>query len=291
MARQAKNRITNMRLDEVSLVDAGCNPGAHVLLLKRLGASANSPAGAAPAGQSGNNRSEENEMNDAETKALQAQLAKALSLSSMSDADKAFMKSLPEAKRDEFVALAEDKRADFIKANTPDPSANETIVVDGVTFRKSEVGAGVFALLKSTNARIAALTTLVETTVSSMSDATFAKKAEEQYPYLPGTPAEKGALLKSIHAMPKAEQDRMLAVFKTANDAVQLTTVTLGDHGLDTQGNPDAGTAAGEVEGLVQKSMKDHNTTYDVAYTAVITARPDLYERMEADRVAKVKAA
>ncbi len=230
-------------------------------------------------------------MTDQEKAALQAQLAKALSLASMSDAEKTYLKTLTTAKQDEFVATEIDKRADFVKANPIIVDDGETLIVAGQTIKKSEVGAVMFGVLKAQNAQISTISALLTSTTTALETETFAKRAELEYPYLPGTREEKGAMLAEIEKLPEVAKRATLASLKAASEAIKYQSTEVGVGGVGT-GEPGAGTAAAEMEALVTKYRADHPTAgYDVAYTEVLKANAELYDRMEAEKPAASKAA
>lgn len=286
---KARNRLSKIELDEVSLVDAPANPGAHVLLLKRKGSTVTTSTddSAGPAGDTGNVVQKETQMNDQE----KATLAKALSLASMSDAEKTYLKTLTAEKQDEFIKLEAEKRADFIKANPLVVDDGETIEVAGQTIKKSDVGATMFGVLKAQNTQINTMSALLGSTTLALEIETFAKRAEKDYPYLPGSPEEKGAMLREIEKLPDVAKKATLASLKAASDAIKYQTTELGTVG-GTTGDAAEGSATAEMEAMVQKHIQANPTLgYDKAYSEILKANPQMYERMEAEKPAKPKAA
>lgn len=127
-----------------------------------------------------------------------------------------------------FLAMSKADRVKAIKKALED---DETIEIDGQTFSKSSTDPAMFAFLKSQVARTEALEKKLNEEREARENAEVAKQARDEFPNLPGTDEEKVALLKSIRALPKEQQDVMLKFVKTADSTATLALQRLGTSG------------------------------------------------------------
>lgn len=271
-----KHKLSKLQLSEVSLVRAGMNPGADILLFKARD----------PAGSPGNVDHKENEMTDKEKAELTAQLkkeaedkvskelARAKSMATMSDAEKTYLTSLAKDKQDAFLECEAGKRAEFVKANPVKVDDGESIIVSGVTVKKGEVGDAMFAVLKAQNAQIETLSALAKSSSEGLEMAQLEKEAINLWPHTAGTPAEKAVILKSIKGMPKSQQDLMLATMKGSDEAMKSRLSIIGKEEDPSAVDP---TPASEIAALVAKEMKESKCDEATATVTVLKANPVLY--------------
>lgn len=200
----------------------------------------------------------------------------------MSDVEKAFTKSMSEAEVDAFLAKSAGDRAALL-------ATDETLIVKGITIRKSEAGAGVFELLKAQQAEIQENGSAIAKANEEARTARFEKQAESEFAHVSGTLGERVALLKSFDAMPEA-------VKKTALDGLraQEAMAKAGFSRIGTGGGTVDGTgfqkaapsnngipfskADGELDRLAKEREVAKKISYAKAYDEVLQENPHLYE-------------
>lgn len=217
-------KLRKLRLTEGSLVDAGANQHAHVLLFKR---DTEIPAGngvitdeAAPPASvphdpaAGDGKTGESTMTDEEVKALQDQLA-TVQAALAQEQDKA---KAAEAKVEETAKLAKAEASRIEKAEE-----------ELKALRKSH-----------------------EEAVEKAERMEFAKRAEADFPYTPGTAEEKGEVLRAVHKLADGPvKDRMLKSMKEADGAFASLMREVGK-----AGKPTTGSAQAEYQAEVAKMMQ-----------------------------------
>lgn len=197
-----------------------------------------------------------------EKKDAEARLAKAEKLAGMTDAQKSFMKSLPEGEDQEnFLALSpEEMDAQVKKAQEGD----EQLIVAGVPVLKSDVGDSMFAILKAQQEENDKLRKKNEKAAEIAVAKAFQSEAERTYPHLPGSVEHKGALLKAIDGMPSEEKTASLALLKAADEALAKGFDEEG-HGVNT---------GSDAEAKLKKMAEDHaekkGITLQKAYSEVM---------------------
>jgi cell division protein FtsB len=289
------HRLRNIKLREVSLVDDPANPGAHVVLYK-------SGAGGIrekikdfiknlPSNIGGRTKAEEllnellvpdskeTEMTEAEIKKLQDDLAAADKKATDAEAAAKTAADAAKAKETELTTKVDDltksntelvaKVADLEKTST-----DEVLKVGGQEIRKSKVGDEVFKAMKVQQDMIdkgKATAELVE----------CAKRAETEYPNLPGKPEEKAKILQAIDAMPEADRAPATAALKAGDAAIAELTKAKGR-------SPSAGGGTTAEEKLTQKAREiqkaDDKLSFADAYDKALEQNPELYEQYETEK-------
>lgn len=247
-ARQMSNAntydIDDLTLDEVSAVDDPANQLSLMALWKR-----------APEPQ-GDDVMDINEIK----KSLEASDAKVTDLTK-SNAD--LQKSLDAAKAEKEALMkalegaditVEAKDGEFSVAKAAEP---EYIDVDGEKVLKSTVPA---PLLKRMEAQAADIAELKK----AASDATLAKRAEQMFPNLGGSAAEKGALVKMLDGLEGDEKTSLEKSLKAADAAVAKMFNEVGD------GSAKTSEASEQLDAMVAKHAEENNVTKAVAYTTVV---------------------
>lgn len=151
-----------------------------------------------------------------ERDAAQAEAATAKAVASLSVEEKAHYDKAKAEDQPKFLALDKAARAEAIRKAA---AGEETLTVDGVVVRKSEIGDGVFSILKAQQAKIVETEKQVSVEKGKRVDMELRKRAQDELTHLPGTEDEKVEMLKAIEAMPEAQQKSMLAALKATNEA------------------------------------------------------------------------
>ena len=303
-----KNRLLDLKLMEVSLVDNGANPDAHVLLFKRVGSSpGNGPGGGDPANSV---TLGDDTMTDAEKSAAAAALKKQIedavaaatgqfttqiatltkaletstALSTLSDDHRSYHNSLKADKQEAFLKLdAKARQAEIDLAKAGD----EILTIDGVTIRKGDVGAAQFSVFKSLSASNVALKALVDKSTDAVATEQFKSVAKDKFGLLPGTDDEKAGVLKSIQGLPQADRDRLEKMLVAGQTAMKTLSTSIGhSHSVDPL------SAEAEIEKLATAKVNlTSGLTIEKARDLVMQEKPDLYAKFEKERTARAKAA
>ncbi|QIG67859.1 hypothetical protein EVB53_057 [Rhizobium phage RHph_Y60] len=213
-----------------------------------------------------------NEALAAQVAELTKKLDEAATLAKFSDAEKAYIAKADKDAAEKFKAASEDERK-----KTLEKAASEDAIfksVDGVEIRKSDVGPVMFEILKGQDARLAATQAELTKAREATRTVELTKAAEADYGNLPGTSAEKVAVLKAMDKMGDAERGTLTAMLKAAQAGLAGAFV---EHGT-AAATVDLAKAA-KVETLAKAYQEQHpGTSIEVAKTAVLNSHPDLYE-------------
>jgi len=160
----------------------------------------------------------------AETKAaLEARIAKAESIASLTDVEKAHFDTLADADKDAFLAKSvADRSKDIAKA--ADADAVVYTARDGSEFRKSD-DPRLIAMAKKMDADAEELAKAK----ADAEDAAFTKAAEGDYAGLPGEVAHRVALLKAVAGIEdEATRTAVETMLKAQASALEKATTTIG---------------------------------------------------------------
>ena len=136
--------------------------------------------------------------------------------SAMMDRMKRMMNGANPEDKKKMMAMMGGMRKEFEDVRKDD----ETFTMEGHTISKSEVGDGVFAVLKVQQARIEK----AEKSANDEREARLTKEleaeAERMFPNLPGTAVEKGLMLKNVRSLPEAQQEAQIKMLKAGNESM-----------------------------------------------------------------------
>lgn len=204
---------------------------------------------------------------------LTTQLADALAVSKLNDAEKTFAEAMDDKAKKAFTALSADERKAQMDLTKRD---DETLVVDGNTVSKNAVGDSVFAVLKSQQAQIDAQKTAVEKAQRDAETAVLTKRASDEFGHLPCKAEELAPVLKAVEGMPEAVRTTAEAILKAAEGMAAKAFDTTGHRGSLT---PEGATAIEKLDSLAKNHAEEHNLGYEISYAAVIEKHVDLYEQ------------
>lgn len=197
-------------------------------------------------------------------------------------------KESPMADNDKTVASLEVQLATITKANADLEAANavlkaevetlkkdveiaksdEVLEIEGVTLRKSETNAATFEIMKKQQERIDL--------------AGFEKQAQENIPFLPGTPEIKAQVFKAVSRLSKEISDEIVKMLKAGSEALKTVTKTAG-----TEGGADNGglTPAQEIDALAKAKAEKDSVPYIKAYNEVLKTDKgrELYSKLRQD--------
>lgn len=127
-----------------------------------------------------------------------------------------------------------------------------TVVIDGETIRKSEVGEGAFKLFQKQQEKIEL--------------AAFEKRAEAEVPYLPGEAIAKAEALRAVSKLPEGARATIEQMLKAGSEAIGKNTQPLGKDGE----KPVYEKADDELDALAKAYATEHKLTFAKAMTAVL---------------------
>lgn len=208
-----------------------------------------------------------------EVEDLKKQLEEAQTLAKMSDAEKMYMDGMDEKMKKEFMGLTPEERKKKMEMTKRD---DETLDVDGVTISKSAVGADMFAVMKSQQAALESQKADIAKAQERAEMAELTKRASDEFSHLSGEASEVAMLLKHVEAMPEDVKKTALAVMKSAEE---MNAKAFKSQGTTLAKSVDQ-TAEEEIDTLTKAYVEKNSVDYATAYTAVITANPELYKRI-----------
>lgn len=272
--------MKEFRIDEISGVDDPAQKPARAVLMKRHDKNLHRPSDLDDTIQGGDEdtvNKGDAEMTPDEKAALEAKVTKAEAdataatkraeraekiLALPVDQRALFAKIDGAAAQDAFLAKTPAERsAEVAKAADADPIVYSA--ADGTTFRKSD------------DPRLVAMAKRADESAKALADERVArtndllrKRAETEFPNLPGTVETKVALLKAVDAVEPAAKDEVLKILK-ASDAGLVEAMKRA--GTSAAG-PEAGSPEAVIESLVKAHMeKNPSVTYAKAYTEVVS--------------------
>jgi hypothetical protein len=298
--------MTKFRIDELSGVTRPAQGGAKAVIMKRADDNP-TPSGVNKAGDGASKEdpvsnaikkalglpdtATEEEVVGAISKALgssetnAAAIAKAneerdraVRKASMSADEQDYCKAMTDDEKDAFMKKPPADRASAMKKARDDDEVLEGPA--GTSIRKSEVGAGVFAILKAQATENAALRASFEKSEAERRTATFAKRAIEEFPHLAGSVADRALVLKHLDTADAATKTAAEAILKAAEGSAKLAFTKLGhnDGSQAEDGTPDGAEAKLRKLAEDKAAASGGKLTFAKAYDEVIQAHPDLYE-------------
>lgn len=208
----------------------------------------------------------------AEVVGLKKDLSNALIVAKLSDDEKAFMSDLDDDAKKAFTGLTGDERKAKMDLAKVD---DETMVVAGETISKLAVGAPMFAVIKAQQADLEKQRADTKKAQDTAEMAVLTKRVGDDFSHLSGTPAELAEVLKAFGGMPEAVRKTAEAVFASAEKMASKGFVTSG---LRKGNVAEEGSAAEQLDTLAKAHAETNKVDYEVAYSAVIEKRTDLYE-------------
>lgn len=150
------------------------------------------------------------------------------------------------------------KSAAFKAAVAKAAANDEVLKVGDIEIRKSAVGETYFAIAKAQQAEIAKERDARELLV-------FEKRAETEWPALPGEPVAKAKALRSLQKLDEADRKVLETMLKSGNSALKQSFRELGKGGGDGADSP-----GDKIDALAKVYEKEHKVSFAKAYTAVL---------------------
>lgn len=187
------------------------------------------------------------------TKKLEEAVAKAMTAPHVE-----YIAAMPVEKRAAFLEMTGTDRDAYIKANPIQKGEDEVLKVGDATIRKSEVGAGVFSVMKAQQAQNDAL-------VEKSEIAEFTKRAETELATLPGEPVAKGKALRALSKIGKEERETIEAMLKAGDAAMKSAFNTVGKDGAGAGSEP-----VEKLDALAKTYAAEHKVDFNTAYSKVL---------------------
>ncbi|MFO0271382.1 MAG: hypothetical protein ACK53W_12710 [Gemmatimonadota bacterium] len=279
--------LTDLVLDEVSLVDVPANPGARMLIYKRA------------AGEAADPRTQESQMADkfsvcpdCTTKAAcvgKGMCMKAGKESDMSKTDTGDMSPAElAAALDAAHASVDTLKADLAKRDAEIATLKAAAGKEADVDKKADpaVPAEVQKRLDDMQKAVDDANAIVKAEREERAKIAAIAKAERDYPNLPGDPIEKGGALAALSALPEAARTTIEKMLVAGNKAIGDAMVEKG-----SGGGADAGTAEAKLNDLARKRAGEKGEPFAKAYQAVLDENPKLYGEYVAEKRIKSRAA
>lgn len=172
-------------------------------------------------------------------------------MAEMDDEEKECAKAMNDADRAAYVAKSKAERQAIAKA----AKASDEVIkgADGTEIRKSVVGDGVFAFIKSQKAQTDALAAEVTKQAEINKAAEFTKQAETIYGSMPGTTVEKAAVLAHLSSAPADVQKAAETIFKACDGMVR--------NGFENLGHSNGQVLKGDAGQQIAKARFDAGVT------------------------------
>lgn len=199
-----------------------------------------------------NKLTKEDEMPKEELEKLQKQMdemtAKLFAsdtINGLSEDDRGLYKSFSKEDQEKFVKqeTTEDERTAMLedaRRRRRMQKNDETLKIGDTTIAKSDVGEGVFAILKAQQVQLDASNTTIKKMEEDAKQKDLEKRAAEMWPNLPGTVQDKARTLKNIEEMPADQQSAQFAMMKTSNEAMDNVFKELGHNSQEVSKGEDA---------------------------------------------------
>lgn len=180
--------------------------------------------------------------NEPTVEELQTQLARANSVASLNDAEKAHFEGLKGADADTFLSKSADERTTELKAlakaaakNKADDDPVEYTTMDGIELHKS-AGAAFIAMAKSNDV----LRKRVDKSDAELDNAKLEKRAETELAHIPGDIKTRAVMLKAIDGIEdKDQREAAMNALRAQNTSMSKAFITAGHGGETVPGSPE----------------------------------------------------
>lgn len=214
---------------------------------------------------------------------LNAKLAKSEAILKMDVETRVHFDALDTEGQDNFLKMSVEDQADVLKKKNEKVNKaknDESTVIDGVTIVKSEVGAGLFQVLKNQQSKIDKGEKDLTVEKEARELAIFEKQAEGLFPNLPGEPVLKGKVLKALKGLGKEIHDALSGMLKAGDKAIE-TAKMFDEYGTGEISIADDSSADAQLNKMAEDYSAENKVNFHKAYTAVMETveGKDLYEK------------
>jgi len=196
-------------------------------------------------------------------------------LAKMSDAEKEYMRGLSADAQRAFRSKPAGERKKLVgKAG----DEGETITFKGRTIRKSESNADMFEMMKAQNEEIEIAQKAAATEREARQMSQYEKVAADSYGNLPGTNAEKAAVLKGLEVLDESVQNTISKMLAAGEGAIKSAFNRVGSNGDDDSVHKYSGLRKNGSHPFLTKVAevkKRDNLGHAAAFTKARTEFPD----------------
>lgn len=195
---------------------------------------------------------------------LTKQLARATSVGTLNDVQKAHFETLDKAAQDAFLGTTPEVRQTEVEAiakNAADADPVEYTTTAGLELRKS-AGAAMIAMAKSNDAIAKENAELRK----GAADQAIRKRAEDDLKFLPGTVETRMALIKSVDGIAdETERTAAMDALKAQNAAMEKAFTTVGHGGVAPTNS-----ATDQLDALAKAHAEKESMSFAKAYDVVL---------------------
>lgn len=176
-----------------------------------------------------------------------------------------------------FVAMSQADRAKAMKKSA---DADEVVVLEGQTIKKSLVGEAPFAVMKAQSERIKKNEADLAIEKAARETVVFEKRAGDEFAHVAGTVQERGAMISAIEKMEEPLKKSFLAVLTASEKLAKMAFDRVGHGGGTdpTKDNTDINKAARDFDAKVNEIKKRDSCTKTQALAKARTEHPDLFK-------------
>lgn len=239
--------LTDMEIDEISLVDKGANPDAHITFFKRKG----------------DTQMDENDI-EKRLAELEQENAFYKGMANLSDAEKAYMDKMDDDAKKAFMSMTSDERAKTMKKGDMKKMDNATIEkqLQDIEKRLAEKDDVIKSLQEGNDALSEQVTKMAEENETLK----LQKRAETEFAGLSGTVEQKAKLLKALEGI--EDEDVRKMAFENVKAKASANEALMTEVGKSGSDESDAST---KLQKMAEKYAQEKNITVQKAYSEVIT--------------------
>tara|TARA_Y100000310_G_scaffold120296_1_gene119032 strand:- start:2344 stop:3189 length:846 start_codon:yes stop_codon:yes gene_type:complete len=277
----AKNDLTNMTFDEVSLVDVGAHQGANVVLYKRHEEeNGSSPLSSENEGDTLTSERKESMAERVNKSTVDEAVKEVEEVDETSDTDDSGLddriREIVNSMIDE--AYKESETNDAIEASSDDTEEEEPEVEKIMKMADPEVQ----TLVKSLRAEAEEAKTIAKAERDARLNREFISKAESEMPDLPGSTEDTAELLKRAYNVDVEFGEALEDVFKASSQAIGESDI-FKEYGSDAEADTEA---MGKVEGIAKALREaDPDLTDEQAFSKALDTNPDLYAQHRREEI------
>jgi len=259
-----KKIIKKLVIDELSAVDTPAQEGATVVLMKRHNPITNKVKTMEDETTS---TVQKEQRSDEDWLKLERKLKRSTSIVDLSPKDREFFDNLTdEDKKDEFLSLSPENREKLIldmKKNAQESDPVVYTTTDGTVMRKS-AGDSLIALAKSNDR----LQKRLDASEAALLQKSLEDRVLIELQYMPGTVADRAALLRAVEAMPPENRTGALNALRAQNVAMAKAFET---QGVTMEGIPQDHSPQAKLEKMAKAlTDKDPNLSPEIAFSRVL---------------------
>lgn len=208
----------------------------------------------------------------------------------LSPKHRAYFDTLAKKDRPAFLDMEDEEKEEEVEKMT---KAEESVVIEGQTIKKSVVGDAPFAVMKAQAERIAKTEADLAKQRQEAAMAKLEKQAEDEFKHVPGTVQERAQMLEVIGKQDEGLKKAFLAVFTQSEKLAKagFGKVGVGDGGSDDLskrrgsggGDSKISKAQRDFDAKVNEIRKRDKCSQTDAFSKARKEEPDLFKAYQED--------